>query len=539
MNALPVRRSFVSPLVLLGALLCVLVVLAGGRATADDALALGDPPLDGLVHLVVLHTNDVHGQVLPRPGTWLSREDPPLVGGIARLAGYVQRVRREHSGPLRGVLLVDAGDWYQGTPEGLVDRGLPFVRGLSAIGYDALALGNHEFDHGLANARRLVTEGVPNAVCANLHERTPEGGIGAPVDWIAPARVVAVAGLRVALVGFVTPETPEISHIDTRTELAFVDPVVALERALATLRAADEPFDLVVAVGHIDVESCRRLARAHPDLPLVVSGHEHRFLGEGEREGRTLIVQAGAKASVCGRVDLYLDPRTKSVVESRARLVDLLDEVAAEDRNPTVEAVAAELVELSEQRMAAVVGQLTAPLGRRRDLATSVAGAFLADCMRERTAADIGLMNRGGVRTDIAAGPVTRRQLFEIAPFDNHVVALTISGAELWELFEQAFDGSHSGLDPSGCRFFLAPRADGPPELVRVEIAGQPLDPERSYRVATNSFLAEGGDGYTQLVAGRDRVADPILLRDLLEEVFVREGIVTPPSDERWTAVGQ
>lgn len=505
--------------------------LRGPHQQAGEATGQADSAQVAPIHLVVLHTNDIHGQVLPRPGTWLSREDPPQVGGIVRLAAYVNSVRREHAGPGRDVLLVDAGDWYQGTPEGLIELGLPFVRALSAVGYDALAIGNHEFDHGLANATRLLAEGVPRAICANIEDRET----GQPVDWAVPYRIVEKAGLRIALVGLVTTSTPEISHVDTRTKLRFVDTVAAYERVLAELQASTEPIDLVIPVGHVGVPGDQRLARAHPELDLIVGGHDHRFLGEGLREGDTLIVQAGARASVCGRVDLLIDSQTRRVIESRATLVDLLEVGTDKDQNALVSEIATTLAALSNERMSAVIGELSAPLERSRELRTSVAGAFLADAVRERMQADIGLMNRGGVRSDIPAGPVTRRQLFEIAPFDNYLVAMTLSGADLATLFERSFDGSHSGLDPSGCRFVLDAEAEGSARLVRVEVAGRALDPEASYRVATNSFLAEGGDGFVELQGGRERESDPILLRDLLEEVFVREQRIDPPADERWS----
>lgn len=481
------------------------------------------------IHLVLLHTSDVHGQVLPLRATWIDASPRPLTGGLPRLAAAVHRVRREETAP---VILVDAGDWYQGTPEGAIDLGLSFVSGLASLDYDAMCLGNHEFDHGLANLHRLLEQGGPPAVCANLED--PRSGERVP--WVPPWRIVERAGLRIALVGLVTPETPDITHPDART-LRFVDPVEALGAARAELRGR---ADLVIPVGHVGIAAGRRLAAAYPDLPVVVTGHAHTMLERGVREGRTLIVQAGAKAAVLGRVDLWLDPRTHAVERSRARLIGLLDEPAPEDRSPELELLCRVLVEESDAELSKVAGELTAAPARR-PLAgvrnsSSAAGNWIADAMRARTGADVAMHNRGGTRADLEAGLVTRRDLFELLPFDNELTTMTLTGAELEAVVRQSVEGgTHAPLDYSGLVAYVE---SDPPRLERVEVAGQPLDPARDYRVTVNTFLAEGGDAYAPLVAGRYRITDPILLRDLLALQFDGQQRVTPASDERIVSVG-
>lgn len=509
--------------------LCALLLLALG-ARADE------------VHLVVLHTNDVHGQLLPVRATWLGTEEPPLVGGLRAVARAVRRVRAEVAAEERpgGVLVVDGGDWFQGTPEGQLDRGAAFVRLLAAVGYDALALGNHEFDHGLANVERLVTTAAPRALCANV--RDAEGG--ARPAWMRPWRVVEVAGLRVALVGLVTPETPVISHVDTRTLLAFEPPEDAL---LAVLDELPSEVDLVLPVGHDGEHECRRVARAlaargdgsagrRPRVPLIVGGHEHRAFEEGLREGATLIVQAGARAASLGRVDLWIDDETGSVREAVARLVRL--EPAESSGDAAFDELCAEVEREAAAHVGAVVGELTAPLSRARGLETSPAGSWITDVMRARTGADVALHNRGGTRTSLLAGPVTRRDLFELVPFDNHLVTLTLTGSELAACFEAALGGARSGLDFSGLRV-VVDVSGARPGLAEITIDGRPLDSAADYRVTTNSFLAGGGDGYEQLERGRDPESDPILLRTMLEEALRAAGAITPPADERLAVVGE
>ncbi len=495
---------------------------------ARDSATPSATPSERL-HFVVLHTNDVHGQVLPRKATWLKRADPPMVGGLARVAARVQREKREAEKEGAHVLVLDGGDCYQGTPEGVIDGGLPFLRAMTAVGYDAVCVGNHEFDFGVPHLVALLRESKLPTVLANVLERATN----TRVAWTPPWRIVERGGIRIALVGLVSPETPEITHPDAQT-LVFVDPAVALVDARAEIGAR---ADWILPVTHLGVDDDRAVARAHPDLPLVVGGHSHTFLKEGVREGSTLIVQTGSKASALGRVDLWFDARTKQVVESRARLIDLDEEPAAEDRVALVEEICADLAAKSAARMNEVVGELSGPLTRAKDpLASSSAGNFMADALRKFAVADVGVMNRGGIRTDLDAGPVTRRNAFELCPFENNVTVLTLTGAELSAMITKSVEGTaHSGLEVSGVVIEAWVDAQGARSLRGLQVGGALVDPEKEYRVAMNSFLADGGDAYVQKYPpGKKRKDDPTLMRDLIEETFRNAKIVAPNAENRY-----
>ncbi len=484
---------------------------------------------EGVVRLVVLHTNDIHGQVLPRKATWIDRQAPPLIGGLPRVAGYVNQVRRELEGSDSELLVLEGGDWYQGTPEGGLERGLPFVQALAAVDFDALAIGNHEFDHSQENLLRLLDATDERAVCANLRDPAT----GERVPWIEPWRIVERGGLRIAVVGLITPETPSISHSDTH-KLLFVEPAAELATVKKELEGR---CDLILPLAHMGVEEALATAKAHPDLPLIVTGHSHTYLKEGRRDGAGLVVQTGAKASAVGRVELEIDGPTATVTSIRAQLIDLLSEPDARDRNQLVEAKCAELVARAETDMKRVVGELAAPLKAGRGPLSTVAGNWVADLVRARVGAEVGIHNRGGTRAEIDAGPVTVREIFEMLPFDNDVVLLEVRGSDLESVVRGAIEGTvHSGLDYSGLSVLVRSRVeDGVTRLsyVRTEIAGQPLDAERLYRVAVNSFLAGGGDGFKELAGSRRISQDPVLLRDLAEVAFASAERITPPTDAR------
>ena len=188
--------------------------------------------------------------------------------------------------------------------------------------------------------------------------------------------------------------------------------------------------------------------------------------------------------------------------------------------------------------MDTVVGRLARPLARKGGaLASSTAGNLIADVFLRRSGADVAVHNKGGIRTSLDAGAVTRRDLFELLPFDNTLVVLDVSGAELRETVRRAVEErEHSGIEVAGLRVVVADPDAPHSKLIAVQLAdGTPLDPARRYRVATNSFLAGGGDGYFDPDV-RVAVDTGHLLRDLLEAELraAAPEAVTPADDDRF-----
>lgn len=526
-SVLASRRGALAALLL--AALCALGLRPGFAASP----APQEPAARAPIHIVLLHTNDIHGQVLTRKATWLSKDAPPEIGGLPRLAAEIARQRAAEP----QALLVDAGDWYQGTPEGSIERGLPFVQLLAQLGFDAMCVGNHEFDHGVANVERLVRGAHVPAILANVREQQS----GARIPWASPWLIVERAGVRIAFVGLLTTSTPEITSLELRA-YDFATAADELQRVRKEIGAR---ADLIVPVGHISVEEARELARRDPQLRLIVSGHSHTYLKQGVMEGDCLIVQSGSKASALGRVDLWLDPQTFAPQRCEARLIDLLAEApqagAAEEKPAGIRAGCDTLARRASESLAVVVGELVDPLERAEAQGCSAPGSWIADALRKRMKADVGVHNRGGTRCDLPAGPITRRQLFELLPFDNYVVAVDLSGAQLLSLVRRAVEGTkHLGLDFSGLTLFVRRQADGALHLDRLEIGGKALDPKASYRVATNSFLADGGDGAVEFQAGSGHSEDPAMLRDVMEQTFAGKARVGLPKDaaRRFVEVG-
>jgi 2',3'-cyclic-nucleotide 2'-phosphodiesterase (5'-nucleotidase family) len=493
---------------LVGALLVLLGITVSGCRVPSR-------PDAALVHVVILHTNDVHGQVLPAAAP---EAGAPAVGGLARLAACIRELRATEP----DLVVVDAGDWSQGTPEGALDSGSPFLEALDAVGYDAMCIGNHDLDHGIATlVGQLSRTGLP-AILSNVRELD-----GSRVAWAQPWRIVEVRGVRIALVGLLTTATPEITHPDA-LGLRFEDPALAWSRAREELAGA---ADVLIPIAHLGLSEARALARAHPDIELLISGHSHDALPEGLREGSTLIAQAGSKAAFVGRVDLWISDH--GVVEVRAQLLPLTEDPKPEQRVPEVEAACEHLEQRSSERLAQRVGILAAPATRLKTLGSSSAGNWICDAMLRRTGADVALHNKGGARSDLAPGPLTRRDIYQFLPFENELVVMTLSGRELEACVRRAVEVTlHKGLDYAGMTVFVRRESEEVVRLARIEIGGLPLECEREYRVATSSYLAGGGSGLVELEHGANQRTIPVQLRDLMVEELVA-GYATPSEEQR------
>ncbi|MHC4547558.1 MAG: bifunctional metallophosphatase/5'-nucleotidase [Planctomycetota bacterium] len=473
------------------------------------ATALAGEP----VRLVVLHTNDLHGQLAPLPPSPVRpvlRGKP--AGGFAHLAAMVRTTRREAADRGAGLLLLDAGDIFQGTPIGNETRGEAVIEAMNALAYDAGTLGNHEFDYGPANMLRLVERARFPILAANM--------AGAenvkPYVLFGPPKTPC----RICVIGLITPATPAITTPGVTRGLTFADPAPVVRSLLKEVDA-----DLFVVVSHLGREDELRLAREVEGLALIVGGHSHTPYVQ--KVGETLVSQTHARGMSLGRVDLDLDPRGFKILRAEGKLLPV--DPGATEPDPRVQAVIEKYGQDLDARLKQVVGRLAAPLRRSRGLVSSPAGNWMADVIRRAGEAQIGFMNKGGIRTDLEAGDVTAGDVYRLMPFDNTVMAMDLTGAELHAILARHLaPGRFPGLEWSG----LLVEVEKNGEIVSVRVGNAPLDETTVYRVATNSFLAAGGDGFTMFRQGRRRARGG-LVRDALAGDLAAQSPLTPPTEQR------
>ncbi len=458
--------------------------------------------------IVILHTNDVHGHILPSYDFRYPGEPKPRVGGYARLSGVVRRVRAEAESAGKGFLLLDAGDVFDGTPEGLRTRGKGMVELMNLIGYDAMTVGNHEFAHGVEALREMSGAARFPFLACNLVAED-----GSFLDWIKPVLVKEVAGLRVAVVGVVTASTPEMNFAENVRGVRFLP---TEERVRACLEYVDRQVkpDIRFVLSHVSSQSDAALARANPSVPLFIGGHDHVVLEAGMRRGNALICQAGDHLLRVGRIDLVYDTETRRIVSLEASLINLGSDAPEPDP-----AVAALVETIRAKEYDEPVGRCDVSCVPGRDQESRV-GNLVTDAMRARSKAEVALMNSGGVRSGLVRGEVTRRHLFDIAPFPDEVRVYRLRGEELRSLLENGAPPSGGfRFEVSGIAFDMNPLESEGRRVGNLRIGGAAFDPRREYSVAVSSFFAQHGVRRA-FFAGKEFSSDRASVYDCLVDYF-------------------
>ena len=508
----------------------VVLVLVASQAWCTIAVADD-------VEIRILHTNDWHGQVRPLERTIGGSAEVTRTGGAVAVANAVERHRAEDS----SALLVSAGDWFQGTPEGIVPRGRLMVDLMNALRYDAAVAGNHEFDLGEATLEDLAKRAQFPVLGSNIVGRADRR----MRPYLTDTVIRDVKGVKVGITGLLLEGAAQVILAEHIKELDFAPEIETLERTVAALR--QQGAEIVVVVNHIGAERNEQIIKEIPGIDVMIGGHRHATpLASGKMVGTTLIAQAMSNSRGLGVVRITWDSAARRVTGRSATIEPLEYDPAASNRHvDTVMARYRDQLALEIDGPLAFVEpvMVTEAMTRNRDRGVaSPLGSWIADTIRGHVGADVGFMNKGGVRKNLVPGPVTVRDFWEVSPFGNTIVTMSLTGGQILELVAASFvDGTtHSGLDISGLRVLIPESEDlasvGSPQLSAF-VGEEPLELDRRYLVATNSFLAGGGDGYDAFTRGTEVVNTGVLLREAEIAAARATRTISPPTDLRWTIV--
>ena len=436
--------------------------------------------------ITLLQVNDVYQ---------FSPVDRGTRGGIGRVLTLNKQIKRESP----NTLFLFSGDTISPSVESITYKGAQMIEAWNLAGLDYATFGNHEFDFGPDVLLERIKESKFGWVAANVVDKKT----GQPFGGIPPYVIREIAGVKIAIVGLVLPETKTTSR--PGPDIEFLDPCETANRLIPEIHS--KGAKVVVALTHLSMGEDKRLARC-ADVDVIIGGHEHTLL-ESAAGGKP-IFKMTADARELGRIDLNIS-RSSGELESIDWQVIPVTSQTIED--PSFGALYRKYAGLL-QDLAQVIGRSTVTLDARsaenRIKETNV-GNFITDAFRKAMRADAALMNGGSVRADslINAGRLTKRDLLSIIPFKNKVLKLELTGAQLRTMLEhgvaRSAEDSQPGRFPqvSGIRFtFDASRPAGS-RITAVTINGLPLDDQKKYTLATTNFLADGGDGYEVLKTAR------------------------------------
>lgn len=481
------------------------------------------------VHVQLLGINDFHGQL----DTWRSIKDKDgktvdHSGGIEYLAAYLKQ--HEATNP-SNTLKVQAGDLVGASPPvSALLQDEPTIRFMNELGFDVGTIGNHEFDEGVAEMMRLINGGS--------HEKTKQYEAkygkftGSDMDYIVanvvdektnelilpPTAIKEVDGVKIGFIGVVTTETPTIVTPAGVAGVKFTDEVEAINKYAKELKA--QGIKTIVVLAHNPGSSSTDGTNAagqivewvkdnkiDSEVDVIYGGHDHRYLN-ATINGK-LLVQSWSYGTAFSDVDLTIDPITQDVVAMQAEVVDTLHSKIEPDAQ-----VKAKLDSYQEDIAPIVnekVGETSGPISKdANEAGESALGNLIADGMRAVTGTQFGFMNSGGIRNPLPGGTITWGDLFKVQPFGNDLVTMTLTGAQIRTLLGQQFQEPKSYnkiMAVSGLRYTWDNSKPNESKVIDIYLEdGTPIDPNAEYSLTVNNFMADGGDGYTILKEGKNRV---------------------------------
>jgi 5'-nucleotidase len=516
----------------------------------------------------ILGFNDFHGQLESR--TLSGRP----VGGAAVLAAYLQQ---EITAAGQKAIMVHAGDHVGASPPiSALLQDEPSISFLNMLANKSCAefveevqehrhqwqsesrcnlvgtLGNHEFDEGVTEMQRLIHGGqhangpfleqpYRGARFPYINANVVDAQNGKPI--LPPYVILKVNGERVAFIGAVLKETPSIVTPTGVAGVKFLDEADAINSYIPAIKkqgvraivvtihqgtaqssysgpTQDAPYVLNGAIGDI-------VKRLDDEVDIVVSGHSHSFtnaLMPNQHGKLMLVTQAFSASTAYAAIDVAIDPRSHDIVEKSAVVQTTWADIAPGlTPNPQVQALVTKAATIVAPLVNRLIGEVTTAMARTESAAgESVLGNFIADAQRAAMHTDFAFMNPGGIRADLDAGPITWGELFTIQPFNNDLVKMELTGAQIMQLLNQQWAGQPFAriLKTSGLVYTWDANRPVGDRIVAVQTtAGVPLDPAALYSVTVNSFMAAGGDNFTVLPQGINRVVGPVDLDALVSYV--------------------
>ncbi|MEM7543949.1 MAG: 5'-nucleotidase C-terminal domain-containing protein [Pseudomonadota bacterium] len=465
--------------------------------------------------LTILHINDLHSRIEPiskYDGTCSAEDDAAgeCFGGIARIKTFLDERRAALAD--QNVLTLDAGDQFQGSLYYSTYKGAAAVEFMNQIGFDAMAVGNHEFDDG----PEVLADFIAKAQFPVISGNTSVYSEPALKDRLPGYVIVEEGGEKIGIISVLATDTDETAS--PGENVAFVDEIRYLQSTIPEVES--QGTNKIIVLSHVGLRKDMEIAAAVPGIDVIVGGHSHTYLSASDpsRAGAyptwvtgpdgvlVPIVQAYAYSKYVGELVVDFDDQGQVLfAEGDTNLID-----ASVAKDPAFDALVQELGAPIQQLMAKEIGATTAPIdGDRASCRAQECemGVLVAEAMLDKTAAQgvtIAIQNGGGLRASIDEGTVTMGEVLTVLPFQNTVATFKLKGADVIAALEngvsQIEDGAGRFPQVAGMRYTFDPKSEPGSRIKSVEVETEdgfaPIDVDAIYGVVSNNYMRSGGDGY-------------------------------------------
>ncbi|WP_300012970.1 bifunctional UDP-sugar hydrolase/5'-nucleotidase [uncultured Roseobacter sp.] len=512
--------------------------------TATAALALTSGMASAEYSLTILHTNDFHARFEPisKYDSGCSAEDDAegkCFGGSARLVTAIEEARARSN----NAILVDGGDQFQGTLFYTYYKGALAAEMMNKMGYDAMTVGNHEFDDGPE-----VLRGFMDAV--NFPVLMSNADVSAEpllADTLAKSTVIERGGERLGLIGLTPEDTDELAS--PGDNITFSDPVAAVQGEVDRLTA--DGVNKIIVLSHSGYGVDQRVAAETTGVDVIVGGHSNSLLSNTSDRadgpyptmmGETAIVQAYAYGKFLGELNLTFDD-AGNITEAKGE--PLLIDASVNKDSATADRIAEAAKPLEEIRNKVVAETASEIIGVREDCRARecAMGNLIADAMLDRVkdqGVEIAIQNGGGIRASIDAGKVTMGEVLTVLPFQNTLSTFDVTGAKIIEALENGVSQHEEGAgrfpQVAGMSFAFDVAQPAGSRISDVMVGDAPIDPDKVYSVVSNNYVRNGGDGYAMFKDAQNAYDFGPDLADVTAEFLAASGPYTPYTDGRITA---
>ena len=511
--------------------------------------------------LDIMFTNDIHGGIDRYPATFMNPDFPPILGGGGSAATYIKGVRKLSKEGARDNLLIDAGDFFQGHPVGTMSEGRAVITYMNMIGYDFLAIGNHEFDLGEdVLIKTLEMAEFPILSCNIVKKGTNE-----LIDYVVPYTIIEKLGLRIGVIGLTTTDTEQMSFPDNIKNVDFLPAKEQVQKYVNIVKEKD--VDLVIVIAHMGLPynpqpaydsrysnpdeekeerrwgyDAQEIAHEVEGIDILFGGHMHKGFAKPweDPETHTMVFQGYAYGSNVGHVTIKIDKKTKTIsgYESPALnegvLVTMFEDEFIPDE--VIGDTILVMQEIAEEGMDEIIGEASMNITKFGIGTQNLIGNLVCEAMLDYTDADFSFMNLGGIRDEILSGSISYRNVFNVMPFDNQIALIEVDGKFLKEIIETRVSGSRHGLRTAGIKVVINRKRENFNRISELLIGGEPWQAEKIYRIATSDFLLQGNAGLALLT----KVPESQItryeqgLRDVIVEYIRANSPVSAVIDDRW-----
>lgn len=462
----------------------------------------------------ILHTNDIHAHLVPFDCSTYGNN----IGGLSRIANAIRQTKERQN----NVLVLDAGDVFQGTPFYNIFKGEAGFKALKIAGYNATVLGNHELDDGLANLiTQLEASGI-RLLCSNVFYKDTKKEV------FQPFMIFNRSGIKVAVIGAIGDQAWESIDVKIRAPMYSTPKIETVKTTAQRLRPH---VDLIIALTHSGYEYDKKLAKEVAEVDLIIGGHSHTKLRTPQLVlnsntssdydnglGGTIVAQAGRHSVFLGQVNIFFNP-DRQIQRFSGRVKTMTS--AYDPLKPTkvcnlIENYSLKLNEIMQQTAGYIEYDLYYPAEKRSTHFLPM-GNFIAAAMNYQGNSDFTIVNSGGIRNPINAGKITWHDIYRAVPYDNSVVTFEMKGKEVQKMFNyiSTHKQANRGYQIWGASAVLKPDKS---IATNIKINSLKLDPDKTYKVSTSSFVANGNLGGDKLFANIISVKD--------SGVFMRDAVI-------------